>query len=216
MKRLIFVLLLALPLFSYCQKITIQHKYYTTTFDKSKHIPFVVRYTLTSKMLSCKERISRTDNFTADPELPGATDLKEDYKEASSKYDRGHNMPAEDNRCDETGMNECFYFSNMFPQTAKLNRGIWKQLEVKERLKANENDSIVVYIGSYGMIETIGPDSVAVPEYCWKVIYANGQYEAYTFPNTTTVQGAISNFQTTISQIEHLSGYHFRRHRRSN
>src|SRR4051812_14848447 len=169
MKRRFLLLLLLLPVVAFCQHVTIKHKYYTTIFDAAKHIPYVVVYTLTADMLACgDDRVARTNKFTADPELPESTSLNKDY--AASGYDRGHNMSAEDNRCSADGMAECFYFSNMFPQTPKLNRGIWKRLEVKERVAATDNGHVKVYIGSYGRAGAIGPDSVVVPEYCWKVI----------------------------------------------
>ena len=207
MKKTPLIIVFLLPLFAFCQKVTIKHKYYTTIFDEKKHIPYVVTYKLTKGMLSCDERVPRTNKFTADPELPDATALKKDYQ--GSGYDQGHNMSAEDNKCDQAGMEECFYFSNMFPQTPKLNRGVWKMLEVRERHMAEEYGSIVVYIGSYGKKETIGPDEVVVPEYCWKVIYSKGVFDAYTFPNTDDVTGKPAEFKTTLSEIEHRTGYHF-------
>ncbi len=207
MKKLFILLIVLLPALVFAQHTTIKHKYYTTVFDEQKHIPFVVEYTLTKDMLACEERVERTNNFKADPELRAATSLKKDYK--GSGYDQGHNMPAEDNRCSEEGMEECFYYSNMFPQTAKLNRGVWKMLEGRERIKAMEYGKVEVYIGSYGQVETIGPDSVVVPEYCWKVIYSNGRYEAYSFPNTTTVTGRPDEFKTTLKEIEQHTGYKF-------
>lgn len=208
MKRLHLFIVLLLPLCLLAQKVEIRHKYFTSIFDESKHIPFVVYYDLTGDMLACgDDRVERTNKFKPDPELPEATSLNKDY--TSSGYDRGHNMSAEDNRCNAEGMEECFYFSNMFPQTPRLNRGIWKRLEAKERNEATEYGHIKVYIGSYGEQATIGPHEVVVPEYCWKVIWVNGMYEAYTFPNTTTIDGAISDYSTTVDYIEHQTGFHF-------
>jgi endonuclease G len=155
-------------------------------------------------MLSCENHIKRSNRFTIDPELPSATNLGQDYK--GSGYDRGHNMSAEDNACDSEGMKECFYYSNMFPQTHKLNAGIWERLEEQERAEAKQYDSVRVYIGSVGSISTIGSDNVTVPAYCWKVIYANGKYEAYLFPNNMTVGGSLQDYQTTVENIEQKSG----------
>ena len=94
-------------------------------------------------------------------------------------------MPAEDNICSAIGMSECFYYDNMYPQTPNLNRGIWKKLEVQERHKAIDNDSIMVFIGSYGKSGTIGNDNVFVPSMCWKAIYifTTGQWEIHIFSN---------------------------------
>ena len=211
MKRLIIIAILLFPVYALCQRVTVKHKYYTTVFDEKKHIPFVVSYTLTKQMLSCGKAIPRNTAFKPDPRLPAETALSKDYAGHEDAYDKGHNMPAEDNACNVQGMDECFYCSNIFPQTPKLNRGVWKTLEIKERLLALDSGSIRVFIGSYGEIETLGPDAVVAPAYCWKVIYVNGKYEAYTFPNTTTVEGPIAGYITTIDEIEQKSGYHFSR-----
>jgi endonuclease G len=53
-------------------------------------------------MYACKTKIKRTNKFTPDPAIPSETNLKKDY--TRSGYDRGHNMPAEDNCCSSTGM----------------------------------------------------------------------------------------------------------------
>lgn len=163
------------------------HKTYTSVFCNSAHIPVLVYYTLHKTDLDCSVHIKRTNNFKADPLLKG-TDLSKDY--AGSGYDQGHNMSAQDNQCSSIGMSECFYYTNMFPQTSNLNRGIWKKLEIYERNLAMQEDSVIVFIGSYGMHKVIGPDQVWVPEYCWKVIYepAKSQYTSYVYSNTDAAE----------------------------
>ena len=163
--------------------VTIHHTWYTTCFDNQKHIPYLVQYTLTGDMLSCDSPIKRTNRFKTDPLDAEASNLNNDYK--GSGYDRGHNMSAEDNKCDATGLKECFYFTNMFPQTHHLNAGVWKTVETMERQYALVEGEIYVYIGSKGIKTTIGSDAVAVPDSCWKVIYhyKTGAWEGYIFPN---------------------------------
>lgn len=184
MKKIIIVVALFQVILSYAQEIvTINHTYYTTQFNKIQHIPWLVEYTLTKEMLTCRTAIARSNKFTPDPKLSKETDLNEDYK--GSHYDRGHNMSAQDNRCNKTGMSECFYFSNMFPQTHSLNAGVWKSLETLERKLAMQYGDVRVSIGSIGRIKTIGDDKVVVPQYCWKAIYipSTKQYLCYIFPN---------------------------------
>lgn len=181
--------------------VSLTHKAYVSVFAKSSHIPVMVYYTLHDKDLNCKTRVPRSNNFKADPLLAG-TNLGADYDK--SGYDQGHNMSAQDNMCDATCMNECFYFTNMFPQTPNLNRGVWKKLEVEERTMASLYGSIVVYIGSYQKDKTIGPDKVVVPGYCWKVIYlptTNTWFE-YIFPNADSCPGDPSNYMK-INRDQH-------------
>ncbi len=69
-------------------------------------------------------------------------------------------------------MKESFYYSNMCPQTPKLNRGIWKKLENYTRGLVGEDDSVLVWCGSVAKSgRTIGPDDVVVPDYCWKILF---------------------------------------------
>jgi len=182
--------------------VVLHHKYYTSTFIKSKHIPLLVEYTLTKEMLSCTNKIKRKNNFAPDPQLSDATDVAKDYK--GSNYDRGHNMSAEDNKCDIDGMNECFYFSNMFPQIHSLNGGVWKTLENKERDDTKHYEKVKVFIGNLGEIKRIGANKVVVPEYCWKIIYIEStkEYECYIFPNKKPENPDYKSYKVPLADIE--------------
>ena len=204
------LLLIAISQVCYSQNVTIRHDYYTTTFSESLRIPVVVKWWLTKEMVSCSQHLKRTNKFTPDPQLPKYTNLNKDY--TRSGYDRGHNMPTEDNACSEIGMKECFYYSNMCPQTPRLNRGIWKSLETYTRELARQNDSVLVWCGSvvkHG--RKIGPDDVAVPDYCWKIVYVKNKRDtlAYVFPNTATVSGNLMEFRVSVDSVEHLTKLKF-------
>jgi endonuclease G len=162
----------------------------------------LVEYTLTKEMLSCNLKIKRKNNFAPDPASPEATDIINSYK--NSNYDRGHNMSAENNTCSADGMNECFYFSNMFPQIHALNGGVWKTLENEERAEAKHYGKIRVFIGSLGEIKKIGKDSVVVPEYCWKIIYveSKNEYECYIFPNIKPTNKDFRSYKISLNDIE--------------
>jgi endonuclease G len=162
-------------------------------------------------MLQCEDNISRKGKkFAIDPELPEETDLQKDY--LHSGYDRGHNMSAEDNKCNNIGMEECFYFSNMFPQIHSLNAGTWEELERKERKEANEYGSVKVFVGSLGKLCTIGEDNVVVPMYCWKIIYlqSTNEYECYIFPNEQPSDKNIEDYTTSLEIIEKKTGIYFK------
>ena len=200
------LLLIALSQICYSQNVTIRHAYYTTTFSESLRIPIVVKWWLTKEMVSCSQHLKRTNKFTPDPQLPKYTNLNKDY--TKSGYDRGHNMPAEDNACTATGMEQCFHYSNMCPQTPRLNRGIWKKLETYTRELARRDDSVLVWCGSVAKSgRTIGPDQVAVPDYCWKIVYIKHKRDtlAYVFPNTAIVSGELAQFKVSVDSVEHLS-----------
>jgi len=161
-------------------------------------------------MLACSEHIARKgERFKPDPELPDETDLQRDY--THSGYDRGHNMSAQDNECSVTGMDECFYFSNIFPQQHAFNAGTWEQLEKKEREDAELYGRIKVFIGSLGDPATIGEDHVVVPLYCWKIIYIPhlSEYDCYIFPNDTPTDKDIEHYSISLEMIEKKTGIYF-------
>ena len=188
--------------------ITVFHRYYTTTFDRTKHYPVIVKYWLTKEMYACNTKLKRTNKFTPDPAIPDETNLKQDYKR--SGYDRGHNMPAEDNKCDAVGMEECFYYSNMTPQLHSLNAGAWKTLETYARNKAKAYDSVLVWCGSVSLTNnTIG--RVSVPNYCWKIIYIKklGITEAYSFRNDWSPSQSLESYKVSIDSVYHLSGFKY-------
>ena len=162
--------------------ITIHHKYYTTTFSKSKRFPVVIKYWLTRSMLDCEQRFKRPKTFKPDPLLPQFTNLEKDYKH--SGYDQGHQMNAYDCGCDSIAMAESFYYSNIAPQLPVLNRGVWKKLETYVRKLVKEYDSVLVWCGSV-TLENRHIGIVAVPDYCWKIIYIrkSGIVKAYSFRN---------------------------------
>jgi len=191
--------------------ITIYYKYYSTTFSKSKHFPMVVKYWLTRSMLDCEQRFKRPKKFKPDPLIPEFTNLDKDYKK--SGYDRGHQMDAYDCGCDSTAMVESFYYSNVTPQLPALNRGIWKRLEEYTRKLIKEYDSVLVWCGSV-TIEERHIGKVAVPDYCWKIIYIkkSGAVKAYSFRNDMTLARELQSFEVSIDSIRNLSGFFFIKH----
>jgi endonuclease G len=93
-------------------------------------------------------------------------------------------MNAYDCGCDSIAMAESFYYSNIAPQLPVLNRGVWKKLETYVRKLVKEYDSVLVWCGSV-TLENRHIGIVAVPDYCWKIIYIrkSGIVKAYSFRN---------------------------------
>lgn len=189
--------------------IRLIHTNYTSVFSKSKHYPILVEWWVTKDKVNCSKPLPRKDNFKPDPLLLKETDLINDYK--GSGYDRGHMMPAADNLCQTTEVqDECFYFSNMVPQPHTLNAGVWKTLETQTRLLSVEFDSIHVWCGSVGSIKTFGSNQVSVPSTCWKVIFIKKtkEFRAYIFPNTSE-KFNLESLKVRKEDVEKLSGFKF-------
>jgi endonuclease G, mitochondrial len=188
--------------------VVLKHKEYTSHFSKSKKYPVMVEWWATRAKVSCPTPLPRKDNFKPDPLLPAETNLGADY--LKSGYDRGHVSPAADNLCMTSEIqDECFYFSNMIPQTHTLNAGIWKTLEVHTRTLALEQDSIHVWAGAVGDKGKIG--KVTIPTQCWKVIYVkrSREWTAFLFENDKTKPGSLNEVRVTLEDIQKLTSLKF-------
>ena len=141
-------------------------------FIHSKHQPAWVSYRLTIDEVTNKV-VRRTNNFTPDPLIPATTAYPADY--VRTGYDRGHLAPAADMAWSTNAMNNSFYMSNMSPQAARFNRGIWKDLEEFVRYTAIKEGSILVvtgpiFVNGKAIPELIGQTKVEVPIGFYKVL----------------------------------------------
>ncbi|WP_025828788.1 DNA/RNA non-specific endonuclease [Acetobacter okinawensis] len=131
-------------------------------------------------------KIGRTTNtFVADDRLPagdGAT--LADYR--GSGFDRGHMVPSADAGTEEI-QEQTFTLSNVVPQTAALNEGIWTGVEMAVRAMALREGGVYVVTGPdfTGSSRAIG-QNVLVPTATWKAIYDPIRHEAgaYLCQNT--------------------------------
>jgi endonuclease G len=189
--------------------VTIKHQNYTTTFSKSKKYPVLVEWITTKAMVGCPTPLKRKDNFKPDPQLPVDSNIGADY--VKSGLDRGHAMPAADNLCQTPQIqDECFYFTNMIPQTHRLNAGDWKGVEVLTRDLAFSSGIVHVWAGSIGESKKIG--SVSVPTKCWKVIHIKNskKWMAFIFNNDESKPDGYANNEVPIAEVQKLTGYTFK------
>lgn len=99
--------------------------------------------------------------------------------------------------------------SNMSPQHPSLNRGIWKKLEEKVRDWAVDNEELYIVTGPIFQegteYKTIGPNSVTVPDYYYKVIldYKKPSIKAigFIFPNQKC-SGGLEKYAQPINLVE--------------
>lgn len=188
--------------------INITHSGYSTMFDTVLKYPVLVHWLNTKQRLECgDEKLERKNNFQPDPKLYMETDLDKDYYH--SGYDRGHMCPAADNQCSADNMSECFYFSNMAPQTHSTNAGDWKSIEQFTRELTLSYDSVYVWCGSIGSAKKI--NRVTVPTKCWKVIYVVKQkkYYSYVVDNTFDKPVGMGHWSVDVSDIKKLTGFTF-------
>ena len=148
----------------------IQHQYYALAYSETNEQAAWVAYHMHDSMLFGD--VDRTDDFREDPFVSSRSAQLSDYK--GSGYDRGHLCPAGDMTFSEIAMSESFFMSNMSPQTASFNRGIWKRLESQVRDYVALEKELYVVTGPVfrNNIGSIGENKVTVPGHYYKVLYA--------------------------------------------
>ena len=201
--------------------VVLKHTNYTTTFSKSMKFPVLVEWWDTKAKVGCASPMARKDQFAPDPLAPLETKIQADYDAANQLhkakglkgFDRGHMCPAADNLCQTPQVqSECFYFSNMAPQYHALNAGDWKSLEVAERNWSITNDSVHVWCGNVGKAEIVGPDNMAIPAKCWKVVYIvkTKEWLAFLFDNVDGKQTGLESHKVLVADITKLTGFKFK------
>lgn len=193
--------------------VTICRHAYVLQYDKVAKIPAWVSYTLTPQHATgC---LARSNAFAPDESLKvGERSELVDYMHTGG-YDTGHIADDADMDWDTTVEVESFILTNMCPQLAGFNRGIWKKLEVAVRAWAVErNHALVVYAGpiyKYGTDTTIGPNKVDVPSGFYKIVIDSETHEtlAFLFPHKRIVKAKIEDFESTVSDIEKATGITF-------
>jgi len=145
---------------SYAQ-IIIKKGIYTANFSNTYRVPKYVSYYLYKGGGDC----DRTKFKFLNDELTLKTAEESDY--VGTIYDRGHLANAEDFAFDCTNQELTFRYYNCLPQTANLNRGVWKTNETLVR-KWSQTEKLYIICGGYfGNTKT---GNITVPNNCWKVV----------------------------------------------
>ncbi len=189
----------------------IKHRGYTLSYNSKYKQANWVAYLLTRSSTGFRNRFERTNDFKADPLIPG-TDFSLDYQK--SGYDRGHLAPAADMGYSNETMIESFYYSNMTPQVPRFNRGVWEKLEKQVRSWANEYDSLYIVTGPIfdRSMMTIGPHRVAVPKAFYKVLLQKRKDRWFAVGFiilNANFSGNIMRFATSIDKVEESTGIDF-------
>jgi endonuclease G len=190
--------------------VSICREAYVLSHDNSAKIPTWVAYPLVADhAIGCEPRAS---GFSADQSLPvGQRSENSDY--AKNGYDIGHMANAADMSWDPDVILESFILSNTAPQTANLNRGVWKMLETNIRAWAVSGRDLSIYIGGIWDKDskTIGANRVVVPDHFYKIVVDNRSKEvlAFIFPNADKVETKLPKYLTSVDDIEQQSGITF-------
>ena len=192
-------------------ELIISHTGYKLSYNKTHNTPNWSAWCLTAAHTDGP--VERSRKFWADPSVPKAYRVDYyDYK--GSGYDRGHMCPAGDMKWSEEAMHDCFYMSNMCPQTGSLNSGAWNKLEMKCREWAKREGALYIICGPVYDAKTrheqIGIDhAIDVPEGFFKAILSLRRgYEkavAFYFYNDESRQ-SYKTASLTVDEVEELTG----------
>lgn len=194
----------------------LRHSAMTISWNRSLGVPNYVAWQLTDERT--KGNSKRANDFQPDPLIEDSP-VWADYRQ--SGYDRGHMCPAADNKHSDQAQRECFYMTNMCPQTHTLNAGDWSQIEDLCRRWAHHYGT--VYIASGPIIngyptdknpqnERIGTRRVIVPDAFFKVVMRRGEYGAkaigFVCPNGTQNLDP-RDYAVSVDSVETLTGINF-------
>ena len=185
---------------------------YTVSYNHETKIPKWVAWHLTADHVDGP--LKRKDfDFTDDMSVVDPKGYKSDYYR--SGYTRGHMCPAGDNKWSAKAMQECFLMTNMCPQTAGLNSGMWNSLEKSCRTWAERYGDVYIVCGPVllkGSHHTIGRNKVVVPEAFFKVILCmKGKPKAigYVVRNESQKGKKRNEFVNSVDEVERITGIVF-------
>lgn len=185
-------------------------KNYAVIHSCSTKTPVAVMELVTLDGISGK--VKRQDDFREDPEVhEQCRSLVTDY--LSNGFDRGHMSAAGNNTQTAEIMSESFLLSNMVPQVANNNRGIWRALEsqVRNQVRLSKQPLYVISGAIFDQGHGKIGNGVAVPTRLFKIIInkKTGKITAFLMPNAALPVEDLPKYKTTLDAVEQASGLKF-------
>jgi endonuclease G len=207
---------------------------YTISYNESRGTPNWVSYELDSRQIVSGQ--DRCNCFSADQLLPlNKQILTSDY--TNGGFDRGHMARSADRTVANVDNATTFYLTNIVPQMADLNQGVWAQFENTLGDSATKGGRAVYIITgplfsqSHGLTFLKNEGKVAIPDSTWKVAligprnggvpFTRGNIQtwddltgvtvlAVNMPNVAGVRNdPWQKYLTTVDKIEAATGLDF-------
>jgi len=145
---------------------------YTLSYNALRGTPNWVSYELDSRQIVSGQ--DRCNCFTADPILPPNRQIfTSDY--TNGGFDRGHMTRSADRTTANVDNASTFYLTNIVPQQADLNQGVWAQFENALGDSATKGGRAVyvitgpIYTPFHPLVFLKNEGKVAVPDSTWKI-----------------------------------------------
>lgn len=183
---------------------------YSLSYNLELLIPNWVAWNLTAEHIN--GNCPRDGKYYEDEDVPLPRATNEDYQ--GSGWSHGHMCPAGDNKWDETAMKESNLLTNICPQNAKLNSGLWNKIEQDCRKWAKKYGEVYIVCGPVLLNkehETIGENKIVVPEAFFKVILRmNPQPSAIGFVvRNNEGKKKRDQFVNSVDDVERITGIDF-------
>lgn len=183
---------------------------YIVSYNRDTKIPNWVAWNLTADHTDGP--YNRLGNFHEDEDVMQPRATIEDYRGCG--WSRGHMCPAGDNKWDESAMYDTFSLTNVCPQNANLNSGLWNSIEMDCRKWARRFGDVYIICGPVFMNrehEIIGGNQIYVPEAFFKVVLClNGKPKGIGFIIRNTDGNKKHDlYYNTIDQVERITGMDF-------
>jgi len=203
---------------------------FVLSYNQSRGTPNWVTYELDARQFGSEDRCNC---FTSDPMLPSDKQIfTSDY--TNGGFDRGHMARSADRTAANVDNATTFYLSNIVPQQADLNQGVWAQFEnaLADSGRAGRAVYIVtgpIYSPSHALVYLKNEGKVAVPDSTWKVAligpatggapFTRGSIQSWddvsgltvmavNMPNVAGVRNdPWQKYLTTVDRIEQSTGY---------
>jgi endonuclease G len=204
---------------------------YVLSYNRDKGTPNWVEWHLDPSWLGS---VDRSDDYREDTLLPAGWYHVQgnDYtgSPTGEGFDRGHMCPSGDRTNTPSDNSATFLMTNFIPQAPVNNQLVWGDLENYCRSLVQAGNELYIFDGPAGIggsglqgsRNTIVSGHVTVPAWTWKVIVvlpigSNDATRVTPFtriisvimPNVQSVTRPWSQYRTSVSQVEGLTGLRF-------
>lgn len=140
-------------------------------FSEERKVPLWTAHVLKASQIENKSSEFARTPFKQDPTIDALKQAQlTEYVETG--YDRGHMVPFDDVNDEAASAAESMFLTNIVPQAAKNNRGVWKSLETKIRMLASSKKHAYIVTGvffsNYPKKLLRGTN---VPDSMWKMVF---------------------------------------------
>ena len=185
-------------------------KSYIVSYNRDWRIPNWVAWQLTAE--HADGDAPRRNSFREDMDVPLPRATPADYK--GSGWSRGHMCPSGDNKWDLDANHDTFLMTNICPQDANLNSGLWNSIEMDCRKWAKKYRDIFIVCGPLPPrkpFETIGENKIVVPKAFFKIVLClNDTPKAFGFiVKNRSGEKKTDLYYNNVREVERLTNMDF-------